>query len=95
MENDIVVKMENISKYYGNISALNNANLYLRKGEVLGIVGDNAAGKSTITKSYQVPLYQTKVEYILTKKKKFLKAHQMRNLIKLRWSIRIYLSAIV
>ena len=52
MENDIVVKMENISKYYGNISALNNANLYLRKGEVLGLVGDNAAGKSTITKIY-------------------------------------------
>ena len=95
MENDIVVKMENISKYYGNISALNNANLYLRKGEVLGLVGDNAAGSQRLQKSYQVPSYQIKVKFILTKKKKFLKVHQMQNLIKLRWSIRIYLSVIV
>ena len=71
MENDIVVKMENISKYYGNISALNNANLYLRKGEVLGLVGDNAAGKSTITKILSGAVYQIKVKYILTKRKNF------------------------
>ena len=95
MENDIVVKMENISKYYGNISALNNANLYLRKGEVLGLVGDNAAGKSTITKILSGAVIPDKGKIYLNQKEKILKAHQMQNLIKLRWSIRIYLSVIV
>ena len=71
MENDIVVKMENISKYYGNISALKNANLYLRKGEVLGLVGDNAAGKSTITKILSGAVIPDKGKIYLNKKKNF------------------------
>ena len=73
MENDIVVKMENISKYYGNISALNNANLYLRKGEVLGLVGDNAAGKSTITKILSGAVIPDKGKIYLNQKEKIFK----------------------
>lgn len=74
MENDIVVKMENISKYYGNISALNNANLYLRKGEVLGLVGDNAAGKSTITKILSGAVIPDKGKIYLNQKEKIFKS---------------------
>jgi len=74
MENDIVVKMENISKYYGNITALNNANLYLRKGEVLGLVGDNAAGKSTITKILSGAVIPDKGKIYLNQKEKILKS---------------------
>ncbi|MBW7884458.1 MAG: sugar ABC transporter ATP-binding protein [Caldilineaceae bacterium] len=42
--------MENITRRFGAIQALDNVNLYLEEGEVLGLVGDNAAGKSTLTK---------------------------------------------
>jgi len=46
----IRVRMENISKTYGTIKALDDAGLVLRAGEVLGLVGDNGAGKSTLSK---------------------------------------------
>ncbi len=44
------VQMEGITKRFGAIHALNSVDLSLAEGEVLGLVGDNAAGKSTLTK---------------------------------------------
>ena len=44
------VVMQAIKKQYGTIQALRGVNLTLAPGEVLGLVGDNAAGKSTLTK---------------------------------------------
>jgi len=44
------VEMVNITKTYGSIRSLRGVNLKLEPGEVLGLVGDNAAGKSTLTK---------------------------------------------
>ena len=35
---------------YGGIQALSDASLYIRPGEVVGIMGDNGAGKSTMVK---------------------------------------------
>jgi len=45
-----VVEMFNIFKSFGPVSALQNVELLLGYGEVLGMVGDNAAGKSTLMK---------------------------------------------
>ena len=42
--------MKNIHKSFGGLKALDGVNLDLRCGEVLGLVGDNAAGKSTLMK---------------------------------------------
>lgn len=44
------VAMRGIEKHYGTIHALRGVDLTLAPGEVLGLVGDNAAGKSTLTK---------------------------------------------
>ena len=51
MSNDHVVEMRGISKRFGTVQALNNVDLELRRGELLGLVGDNAAGKSTLMKT--------------------------------------------
>ncbi len=46
----IVLEAQNISKYFGTITALENVNLTVKQGECLGVVGDNGAGKSTLMK---------------------------------------------
>ena len=50
IENDSVVEMVNIKKHFGAVQALRGVDLSLGRGEVLGLVGDNAAGKSTLMK---------------------------------------------
>src|SRR5512135_3311145 len=45
-----VVEMRNIKKSFGAVQALRGVDLVLRPNEVLGLVGDNAAGKSTLMK---------------------------------------------
>ena len=45
-----LVELRSISKSFGRIRALSGVNLYIDKGEVVGLVGDNGAGKSTLIK---------------------------------------------
>lgn len=45
-----LVELRGIRKSYGSIEALRGVDLDLHAGECLGLVGDNAAGKSTLTK---------------------------------------------
>lgn len=45
-----VVEMRNIKKNFGAVQALKGVDLTLQRNEVLGLVGDNAAGKSTLMK---------------------------------------------
>src|ERR1700758_3028545 len=46
----VVLEARGITKRYGQVTALNHANLELRAGEVLAVIGDNGAGKSTMVK---------------------------------------------
>jgi len=45
-----VLRTESVSKSFGAVTALVDVTMRLRKGEVLGLVGDNGAGKSTLIK---------------------------------------------
>jgi simple sugar transport system ATP-binding protein len=45
-----LVEMRNIQKFYGRIHALRNVNLTIKRGEIVGLLGDNGAGKSTLIK---------------------------------------------
>jgi ABC-type sugar transport system ATPase subunit len=47
---DDVLRVEHVAKSFGPITAVRDINLHLRKGEVLGLLGDNGAGKSTLIK---------------------------------------------
>jgi simple sugar transport system ATP-binding protein len=45
-----IVSMKGISKHFGGVQALKDVDLDLYPNEILGLVGDNAAGKSTLMK---------------------------------------------
>ncbi len=45
-----ILEMRNIKKSFGAVRALRGVDLVLHHNEVLGLVGDNAAGKSTLMK---------------------------------------------
>jgi simple sugar transport system ATP-binding protein len=48
MPDDILLKMKNITKdFYGN-QVLTGVNMELKRGHILGLVGENGAGKSTL-----------------------------------------------
>src|SRR3954453_3556352 len=50
-EDDYILSLENVSRYFGNVIALKDITLKLRRGEVHCLLGDNGAGKSTLIKT--------------------------------------------
>ncbi len=56
---DVVLECRGVTKNYGHIQALKEVSFILRKGEILGLVGDNGAGKSTLVKIIRGALIPT------------------------------------
>ena len=45
---DWIVRVENLTKRYGRINALEDVAFAIRSGEILGLIGPNGAGKTTL-----------------------------------------------
>jgi simple sugar transport system ATP-binding protein len=61
----MLLELKNITKSYGPIQSLKGVNLTLAAGEVLGLVGDNGAGKSTMMKVVSGAVVPDGGEYLL------------------------------
>ena len=46
-----MLKIEHLSKHYGNKKAVDDLNLHIAPGEIYGFIGHNGAGKTTTLKS--------------------------------------------
>lgn len=49
-ENQPLIEMRNVSKYFGGVTALQDIEFTVYPNEVVGLAGDNGAGKSTLIK---------------------------------------------
>ncbi|MFA5772061.1 MAG: ABC transporter ATP-binding protein [Thermoplasmata archaeon] len=50
MSDEIVVKVDNITRKFGELVAVNDVSLEVKKGELFGLLGPNGAGKTTLLK---------------------------------------------
>ncbi len=49
MEKEVIVQVQNMTKTFGPTVALSEVNIDVRRGEILGLIGENGSGKSTVT----------------------------------------------
>ena len=42
-----ILQIDNLSKFFGGLAAVNNCSLRIKKGSITGIIGPNGSGKTT------------------------------------------------
>ncbi len=65
----MIVECENLSKGYGRVKALDNLNLKIESGKIVGLLGPNGHGKTTLIKTLSGLLSQDKGNALIDGKK--------------------------
>ncbi len=64
-DNDSLVKVNNVSRYYGSVCAVDNLSFQIKPSEVIGLLGPNGAGKSTTLQMLSGNLAPTSGEIVV------------------------------
>lgn len=64
-----MLKVENVTKYYGDFRAVNNLSFEIKEGEIFGLLGVNGAGKTTTFRMIMGLLDKTSGKITLNGKK--------------------------
>ena len=43
-----ILQVDNLSKYFGGLAAVSNCSLKIQKGSITGVIGPNGSGKTTL-----------------------------------------------
>lgn len=43
-----ILELQNVTKNFGGLKAVNNFNMFINQGEIVGLIGPNGAGKTTV-----------------------------------------------
>ncbi|HHV13743.1 MAG TPA: sugar ABC transporter ATP-binding protein [Clostridiales bacterium] len=49
MVKDTIIEVKHMEKRFGSTIALNNVNITINRGQIIGLIGENGSGKSTVT----------------------------------------------
>jgi len=49
VKENLILKIESLSKNFGALKAVDEVNFEIKKGEIVGLIGPNGAGKTTVT----------------------------------------------
>ena len=66
--NNVILKIENLTKYYGKVLGVKDLSLELTEGEVFGFIGPNGAGKSTTIRSIMNLINKTEGKVLINGK---------------------------
>ncbi|WP_319532916.1 sugar ABC transporter ATP-binding protein [uncultured Cohaesibacter sp.] len=61
----MTIRLEDITKIYGPVTAINKASIEINAGEVVGLVGENGAGKSTLMRVLAGGTHPTSGTYLI------------------------------
>jgi len=79
MENENIIVLENVSKKFKNLTAVDNISLNVKKGEIFAFLGPNGAGKSTTIKMLTTLLKPTSGKMLLDGKDPIKEQHLVRS----------------
>ena len=63
-----ILRVNNLSKFFGGLAAVSNCSLKIKKGSITGIIGPNGSGKTTLFNLIAGNLNHLRVQFYLMMK---------------------------
>lgn len=87
-KDEVVLSIRNMSKSFGRNRVLDHINLDLKRGSVMGLMGENGAGKSTMMKCLFGTYQKDEGKSLWMAEKLIFQGLKMRWKMELPWFIR-------